>query len=49
MEPRLMLAYALIALFIVGAIAWIAFAIYNSHDRKVFRQRAREDARRGER
>ena len=49
MEPRLILAYALIALMIVGVAAGIAYARHNTRDRMVARQRAREAARMGER
>jgi hypothetical protein len=49
MEPRLIFAYALIALIIVCAGAAVAYARHNTRDRKVARQRAREAVRLGRR
>ncbi len=45
MEPRLILAYSLIALIVASLAAWIAYARYNTRERKVARQRARMEAR----
>ena len=49
MEPRLIIAYTLIALMVVCAAAAIAYAWYNPRDRMVARQRALEDNRRSQR
>lgn len=45
-ETRTLIAYGLILLMIAAAIAGIAYLRHNSHERKIARQRAREDARR---
>jgi hypothetical protein len=47
MEPRIILAYVLIALLFAALAAGIAFARYNTRDRRIARQRAREAGRRG--
>ena len=44
MEQRLVIAYALIALLLLAAAAAVAYARYNTHDRKIARRRAREYA-----
>ena len=49
MVYRHLLAYALIALMIVVAATWAAYARHNTRDRKIARQRAREAERMGER
>lgn len=43
METRHVIAYVLIAILAAGAGALIVYARSNRHDRKVARQRARED------
>ena len=46
MEPRTLIAYAIIAVMVLAAAAWIGYAGYNTHDRKTARRRKREsDAR----
>ncbi len=49
MEPRIIIAYALIALMIVCTAAAIGYARHNTRDRKVARRRARQAARLGQR
>lgn len=48
-ETRTLIAYALIILLIAAAIGGVAFLRYNSHARKIDRQREREIARREDR
>ena len=46
METRLVIAYSLIALLVLAGAAWIAYAQYNTRDRKMGRQNARDTASR---
>lgn len=48
-EMRTLVAYGLILLMATAAVAAIFYWRHNSHDRKILRQREREDARREER
>jgi len=48
-ETRTLIAYGLILLMAAAAIAGVAFLRYNGQDRKIARQRAREQVRRDER
>ena len=43
METRLVIAYFLIAAMVIAAGWLIAYARYNRHDRRIARQRSRED------
>jgi hypothetical protein len=49
MEPRLIIAYVLLAILAGAVIASIAYVRYNSRDRKVARRRGREDVARTKR
>ncbi|KQZ77134.1 hypothetical protein ASE06_03435 [Sphingopyxis sp. Root214] len=44
-ETRILIAYGLILLLVAAAIAGIAYLRHNRHDRKIARQRAREQLR----
>ncbi|MGQ2975601.1 MAG: hypothetical protein ACT6QT_07915 [Sphingopyxis sp.] len=48
-ETRILIAYGLILLLVAAGIAGIAFLRHNRHDRRIARQRAREQVRRDER
>ena len=43
METRLVIAYLLIAAMVIVAGSLIAYARYNRYDRKIARQRGREE------
>ena len=49
MEIRLIIAFSLTALLVLAGVAWAAFARHNTRERKITRQRAREDAARAKR
>lgn len=43
METRLVIAYLLIAAMVLAAGSLIAYSRYNRHDRRIARQRGREE------